>query len=70
MDMEEFHDFVIEANLITDKYGFDTMVGQFTKANAGSNDDVLELHELGADVYFSVISIWHRQKKPQQSQSG
>ena len=45
MDMEEFHDFVIEANLITDKYGFDTMVGQFTKANAGSNDDVLELHE-------------------------
>jgi len=45
MDMEEFHDFVIEANLVTDVYGFDTMTGQFTKANAGSNDDVLELHE-------------------------
>jgi len=45
MDMEEFHDFVIEANLITDLYGFDTMSGQFTKANAGSNDTVLELHE-------------------------
>jgi len=26
-------------------YGFDTMSGQFTKANAGSNDTVLELHE-------------------------
>jgi hypothetical protein len=45
MDMEEFHDFVIECNLITDQYGFDTMSGQFTKANAGSNDSVLELHE-------------------------
>ena len=45
MDMEEFHDFVIESNLITDAYGFDTMSGQFTKANAGSNDSVLELHE-------------------------
>merc|ERR1719305_1562420 len=45
MDMEEFHDFVIEADLITDQYGFDTMSGQFTKANAGSNDDVLEFHE-------------------------
>jgi len=45
MDMEEFHDFVIEANIITEVYGFDTMSGQFTKANAGSNDDVLEMHE-------------------------
>ena len=45
MDMEEFHDFVIEAGLITDMYSFDTMSGQFTKANAGSNDTVLELHE-------------------------
>ena len=45
MDMEEFHDFVIEAGLITDLYGFDAMSGQFTKANAGSNDTVLELHE-------------------------
>merc|ERR1719171_1673433 len=45
MDKEEFHDFVIESDLITDMYGFDTMSGQFTKANAGSNDDVLELHE-------------------------
>ena len=45
MDMEEFHDFVIEAGLTTEKYGFDTMSGQFTKANAGSNDDVLEFHE-------------------------
>merc|ERR1719217_603110 len=45
MDMEEFHDFVIESDLITDAYGFDTMSGQFTKANAGSNDTVLELHE-------------------------
>merc|ERR1719453_668066 len=45
MDMEEFHDFVIESDLITDMYGFDTMSGQFTKANAGSNDTVLEFHE-------------------------
>ena len=45
MDMEEFHDFCIEANLVTDMYGFDAMSGQFTKANAGSNDTVLELHE-------------------------
>ena len=45
MDMDEFHDFVIESDLITDQYGFDTMSGQFTKANAGSNDSVLELHE-------------------------
>merc|ERR1719487_2478269 len=45
MDMEEFHDFVIESDLITDAYGFDTMSGQFTKANAGSNDTVLEFHE-------------------------
>jgi len=45
MDMDEFHDFVIEAQLVTDAYGFDTMSGQFTKANAGSNDSVLELHE-------------------------
>jgi len=45
MDKEEFHDFVIESDLITDAYGFDTMSGQFTKANAGSNDDVLEFHE-------------------------
>jgi len=45
MDMEEFHDFVIEADLTTDQYGFETMSGQFTKANAGSNDDVLEFHE-------------------------
>ena len=45
IDMEEFHDFVIEADLITGEYGFDTMSGQFTKANAGSNDTVLEFHE-------------------------
>ena len=45
MDKEEFHDFVIEADLVTNMYGFDTMSGQFTKANAGSNDDVLEFHE-------------------------
>merc|ERR1719171_236340 len=45
MDMEEFHDFVIESDLITDAYGFDSMSGQFTKANAGSNDTVLEFHE-------------------------
>jgi len=45
MDMEEFHDFVIEADLKTATYGFDAMSGQFTKANAGSNDTVLELHE-------------------------
>ena len=45
MDMEEFHDFVIEASLLTDQYGFDAISGQFTKANAGSNDTVLELHE-------------------------
>jgi len=45
MDMDEFHDFVIEADLVTDAYGFDTMSGQFTKANAGSNDSVLEFHE-------------------------
>ena len=45
MDMEEFHDFVIESDLVTGQYGFDTMSGQFVKANAGSNDDVLELHE-------------------------
>ena len=30
---------------VTDQYGFDTMSGNFTKANAGSNDSVLELHE-------------------------
>lgn len=45
MEKEELHDFVIEADLITDQYGFDTMAGQFTKANAGSDDDCLELHE-------------------------
>ena len=45
MDMEEFHDFVIEADLVTGMYGFDSMTGQFTKANAGSNDTVLEFHE-------------------------
>merc|ERR1711871_443113 len=45
MDMEEFHDFVIESDLITDQYGFDTMSGQFTKAHGGSNDTVLEFHE-------------------------
>jgi len=45
MDMEEFHDFVIESDLVTDMYGFETMAGQFTKANAGSNDTVLEFHE-------------------------
>jgi len=45
MDMEEFHDFVIDANLLTDAYGFDVISGSFTKANAGSNDTVLEFHE-------------------------
>jgi len=45
MDMEEFHDFVIDANVCTEFYGFETIGGQFTKANAGSNDAVLELHE-------------------------
>ena len=45
MDMEEFHDFVIDSNLITDQYGFETISGSFTKANAGSNDKVLEFHE-------------------------
>ena len=45
MDMDEFHDLVLEAGLATDEYGFDTMCGQFTKANAGSDDRVLELHE-------------------------
>ena len=28
MDKEEFHDFVVEADLVTDMYGFDTMSGQ------------------------------------------
>jgi hypothetical protein len=45
MEMVEFHDFVIETDLITDQYGFDTMKGQFHKANAGSDDNFLELHE-------------------------
>jgi len=45
MDMEEFHDFVIEADVKTQMYDFGAMSGQFTKANAGSNDTVLEFHE-------------------------
>ena len=45
MEMVEFLDFVIETDLMTDQYGFDTMKGQFHKANAGSDDDFLELHE-------------------------
>jgi len=45
MDMDEFHDFVIEADLITKEYGFDVMQGQFTKALDGGDDSVLELHE-------------------------
>ena len=45
MELDEFYDFVVETNLITDQYGFDTMSGQFTKANAGSDDNHLELHE-------------------------
>jgi hypothetical protein len=45
MDMEEFHDFVIDSKLLTESYGFEVITGSFTKANAGSNDKVLEFHE-------------------------
>ena len=34
IDMEEFHDFVIEADLITGEYGFDTMSGQVREADS------------------------------------
>jgi len=45
MDLDEFHDFVIEADLLTKEYGFDTISGQFTKAIDGGDDSVMELHE-------------------------
>jgi len=45
MDLEEFQDFAIEADLATSQYGIETMLGQFTEANVGSKDTVLELHE-------------------------
>jgi hypothetical protein len=45
MDMEEFHDFILECDLPTAEYGFDTMSLQYSEANQGSGDRVLELHE-------------------------
>jgi len=45
MDLEEFHDFVLEADVATSQYGVQQITGQFGKANAASGDAVLELHE-------------------------
>ena len=45
MDMDEFHDFVIEAELATKEYSFDVMTNQFNQANAGSGDKTLDLAE-------------------------
>eukprot|EP00966_Prymnesium_polylepis_P235257 5441219-Prymnesium_polylepis.1 len=50
MDFDEFHDFVIDCDLPTKAYGFDTMGLQYEEANKGSNDKVLELHEFIAMV--------------------
>jgi hypothetical protein len=50
MDMEEFHDFVIECDIPTKEYAFDTMVLQYQNANQGSGDRVLELNEFVAMV--------------------
>ena len=62
MDMEEFHDFVVEANLITDAYGFDTMTGQFTKANAGSN--VRKTAAKGAHTRTAHTALTHSRPPP------
>jgi len=45
MDFDEFNDFVIDCDLPTKEYGFDTMQLQYEEANKGSTDKVLEMHE-------------------------
>jgi len=45
MDMDEFHDFVIETDLPTKRYPFNAMTAAFSKANEGTDDSVLELNE-------------------------
>jgi len=57
MDMDEFHDFCIEADLITKEYGFEVMQAQFTKALDGGDDSVLEMHEF---VTMIIRVAFHR----------
>uniref|UniRef100_A0A7S3ARZ5 Uncharacterized protein n=1 Tax=Haptolina ericina TaxID=156174 RepID=A0A7S3ARZ5_9EUKA len=45
MDFAEFEDFILEADLPTKTYGFQAISGQFTQANKGSKDHVLEIDE-------------------------
>jgi len=52
MDLEEFHDFVIEADLITDTYGFDTMSGQFTKAAGDASLNFTEFMTMIVKISF------------------
>jgi hypothetical protein len=45
MDIDELHDFVIDAGLEVDGYAWQTMAAQHKESSLGSSDDVLELHE-------------------------
>jgi len=45
LEIDEFHDFVIEADLITKEYGFHVITSQFSKAIEGGDDAVMELSE-------------------------
>ena len=61
MDMDEFHDFVIETSLEVEGYGWNTMTAQYKAANLGSNDDVLEIHEF----LTSLVRIAFYRANPQ-----
>ena len=45
MDADEFRDVAFDCGLPTSSYGVEVMLGEFSKANAGSGDSVLVFHE-------------------------
>ena len=57
MDMEEFHDFVIECDLPTKDYAYDTMVMHYQGANQGSGDKVLELVRLQPSFLTRILAM-------------
>lgn len=45
MEMDEFHDFVTDADLLSEEYSFEAISSQFTKAVEGARDEMMELSE-------------------------
>ena len=58
MDADEFRDVVFDCGLPTSSYGVEVMLGELSKANAGSGDSVLVFHEFVQQRFDPAIVLY------------